>query len=415
MLKNKNILLAVTGSISAYKSADLCSQFVKLGANVKVVMTSSAVKFISPLTFEALTSHKVFIDDFDIDKKITHIELARWFDFLVIYPATAQTLNSLSLGIGHELLNSIFLALNFPFDTKKIYIAPAMNTAMLKHPATNASIQKLQTWGCNVLPTDNGKLACGESGDGKLISPESLINKLSEIENIETKSKIPMQKVLVTFGGNTEPIDGVRYISNFSTGKTGRNIVDLLSEDKKLNVFYLKSSRAENPQSKNGLTFDSYESLVNLLKKELKNSYDYVIHLAAVSDFSISSLTVDEKKFSPPINFKIKSNSKVQIELKTNPKIISEIKKWSINPNIKLIGFKLTNNDPSNADSIKKILNEGADYVVHNELSEINNQEHAFSIYKKEGYLSSGKNKEELCNQIKNIIYSNPISKEAKL
>jgi phosphopantothenoylcysteine decarboxylase/phosphopantothenate--cysteine ligase len=159
-----NILLKITGSIAAYKSAYLISRLMQDGHNIKVVATDSALQFIGEATLEGLTANPVYTDSFEQGKMMSHINLVKWADLTIVVPATANTINKLAAGVGDSLLTSLFLAHDF---CKPYVIAPAMNTAMFNHPSTQSSLTKLVSWGVNVLPTGEGYLACGDYGRGK--------------------------------------------------------------------------------------------------------------------------------------------------------------------------------------------------------------------------------------------------------
>ena len=222
-MSNYNILFKVTGSIAAYKSAIIISKLVQGGCKVNVVATESALKFIGNATFEGLTGNKVFTDSFAEGEMMSHINLVKWADLVIIAPATANTINKLASGVGDSLLTSLFLA----HDWNKPYlIAPAMNTKMFNHPATKDSMNKLASWGVKILPTDIGYLACGDVGEGKLLDTDLIYAEIiSSLSAISKNGK----SVLVTYGGTSESLDGVRTISNISTGKTGAAIAEQLA------------------------------------------------------------------------------------------------------------------------------------------------------------------------------------------
>jgi phosphopantothenoylcysteine decarboxylase / phosphopantothenate---cysteine ligase len=215
-----NILLAVSGSIASYKSYDLLRDLLKNGYAVKVILTQGALKFIHPDTFKYLGASDVYLpqDDFNLsqyqtDNKVLHIDLARWCDQLVIYPASASTINRLGQGIASDLLGSVFLSLN----QKPTYIFPAMNPSMLTHPITSKCIKTLsEIKNIYVSDTQSGTLVCGENGDGKLHTPEVASLMLDTI-HFNQKNKT----VLITTGASMAKFDDVRYLTNPSSGLTG--------------------------------------------------------------------------------------------------------------------------------------------------------------------------------------------------
>lgn len=183
---HKNILLMMTGSIACYKTCDLISQLVKNHYRARVVASSSALKFIGPATLEGLTGEKVYSDAFEDQYMMSHIDLARWADLILVCPATAHAINALASGTGPGLIGDIFLSNNF---LKNFWIAPAMNTQMLLHPVTQESLKKLSSFGAYIFDTESGDLACGEKGLGRLVSPNTILEKINN-----TFQKYPSQK-----------------------------------------------------------------------------------------------------------------------------------------------------------------------------------------------------------------------------
>lgn len=172
--KDKNILFILTGSIACFKACELISQLVQKGFLVKTVVTPSALQFIGPATLEGLTGEPVFTNNFESGKMMSHIDLTRWADLILVCPATASVINSLASGHG-DIVVDLFLSNNFQ---KPFWVAPAMNTQMLAHPATQESLAKIRSWGTFIFDTDAGNLACGEKGSGRLISPAIILDKI---------------------------------------------------------------------------------------------------------------------------------------------------------------------------------------------------------------------------------------------
>ena len=216
MLKDKTILLGVTGGIAAYKAACLASALVKLHAGVEVVMTENATKFIAPLTFEQLTGRRTMVDTFDrgFSHSIEHIALAERTDLVLIAPATANVCAKLAHGLADDMLTTTALACHCP----KL-IAPAMNTNMYENPVTQENLQTLRRFGWEVIKPASGRLACGAVGPGKLPEPEQLLEHVLRV--IALPHDLVGKRVLVTAGPTQESIDPVRYITNHSTGKMG--------------------------------------------------------------------------------------------------------------------------------------------------------------------------------------------------
>ena len=216
MLKDKTILLGVTGGIAAYKSAMLASRLVKTGACVHVIMTQNATNFINPITFETLTRNKCIVDTFDrnFEFKVEHVALAQKADVIMVAPATANVIAKLAHGLADDMLTTTILASKAP----KI-IAPAMNTGMYENPVTQDNLKLLEKYGMEVITPANGWLACGDVGAGKMPEPEDLFEYI--LKCIACKKDLRGKKVLVTAGPTQEAIDPVRYITNHSTGKMG--------------------------------------------------------------------------------------------------------------------------------------------------------------------------------------------------
>ena len=369
----------MTGSIACYKACGVVSALHQKGYTVKVVLSPSSLQFIGAATIEGLTGETPITDMYAAGSVMDHIHLARWADLILVAPATANYINKIANGLGDDLLTTLFLAHDFK---KPFLVAPAMNTMMYLHPTTQDSIGKLKKFGVGILETASGVLACGEVGYGRLLDPVLIVQEVesylkksgARVENtsavkIETKNI----KVLVTSGGTTEPIDDVRVITNTSTGKTAAYITEQLAEAG-LEVDYLHATNAALPKADvQKYEFSTFKDLQNQFQTLLKaNKYDWVIHTAAVSDYSVDKTSG-----------KISSDTdQIQLILKKNPKLLNDIKKLS--PTTKLVGFKLT----SSADN-KTILdkvgqqfkNASCDFVVHNDLSEISKASHRFHVY----------------------------------
>ncbi len=221
MTINKHILLGVSGGIAAYKSAELVRLLKKQGAEVQVVMTQSAMQFISPLTFQALSGNPVHSEllDADAENAMGHISLARWADCLIIAPATANLIAKLSHGLADDLLSTLYLAATCP-----VYVAPAMNQAMWNKAVTQENIETLQRHGVKLIGPEQGDQACGETGFGRMSEPVAICNYLTDA--LENQNPSPVQclqglKVLISAGPTCEPVDPVRYLTNRSSGKMG--------------------------------------------------------------------------------------------------------------------------------------------------------------------------------------------------
>lgn len=403
MSKGK-ILFKISGSIAAYKSAYIISKLVQNGYEVKAVMSEAAFEFIGRATIEGLTGHAVYTDSFESGRMMSHIDLCKWADLTLIAPATANTINKLSAGIGDNLLTSLFLAHEW---NKPYLIAPAMNTKMYNHPATKKSMEKLISWGVKILQTDTGYLACGDEGEGKLLDPDKIFSAVENELNNSTKNNI---SVLITSGGTKENIDNVRYISNMSSGKTAAAIADHFIMNN-YNVTYLHAEDAILPAGEcSKITYKSFNDLNEACRKLLsENNFETMIHLAAVSDYSVSEIEADGKSEKYPLTSKLSSDiSEIKLTLKSNFKIIDRIKGYSKNKDLILVGFKLVSgiNGSESAAKIEAIFkNAAADYVVMNDLSDrINTVQQNFKIYGKNGLQDSVDTSKELAAKLETII-----------
>ena len=216
MLKGKTVLLAVTGSIAAYKIANLASMLVKLHANVHVLMTRNATNFINPITFETLTSHKCLVDTFDrnFQYSVEHVSLAKQADVVLVAPASANVIGKIACGIADDMLTTTVMAC-----TCKKIISPAMNTNMFYNPIVQDNLQKLERFGYEIIAPASGYLACGDVGAGKMPEPETLLAYI--LKEVACPKDLTGKKILITAGATRESIDPVRFITNHSSGKMG--------------------------------------------------------------------------------------------------------------------------------------------------------------------------------------------------
>lgn len=387
---NSKILFVFTGSIAAYKAVTLVSRLVQRGYDVECVLTKSASKFIGRATIEGLTGKTIHTDLFDSDNIMGHIHLIRDASAVIVAPATANFINKIAHGFADDLASTLFLAHDFK---KPFIVAPAMNTKMYEHPQTQSSITRLKEIGVTILEAGSGILACGEVGYGKLLDPEIMI---VEIEKILKQTPVPpkpasikqvLPRILITGGGTIEKIDDVRSLTNSSSGETAISLAKYFY-DLGLPVSLVVNNQKglDLPANMDVANFTSFADLNSVLKDKLsKESFDYIIHAAAVSDFSLEKIEGIGFKKSPR---KISSAKRIKLVLKPNFKIISKIAQYSKNKKIKIIGFKLT----SHADS--KIVKLAVDkvfaykqvqYVVQNDVTKIDRQKgiHRFSLYTK--------------------------------
>jgi phosphopantothenoylcysteine decarboxylase/phosphopantothenate--cysteine ligase len=413
----KKILFQVSGSIAAFKAVALASKLVQAGYDLEVVMSEGAEYFIGAASFEGLTRKKVHRGTFDEGTMMSHIDLERAADLILLYPATANTIASLAQGLGNSLISTLFLAHEFK---KPYWIAPAMNTAMLHHPATTANLSKLESWGVRILAPSAGSLACGEIGDGRLMEPE---DALKEIEtyftgkiSAPTLTANPKKTILITAGGTREKIDEVRSIVNTSTGRTGQVLAEtLMKEGHAVTLLQSKSAQAFMSASTNKnlnlITYDSTSEFKDKLKTLLsQNHYDTLIHAAAVADYQVKSVTTSDGRVLK--TNKIQGNDDLVLILTPNEKIITNVRQWSKNPKLEVISFKLT----ADAANDLKLETYDSEWIIHNELKNVGPENHVGTIYQKisaqplkHQAVAQFKTKFELSQNIRSMIEGNPL------
>lgn len=311
MLNGKNIALYVTGGIAVYKTVDLMRSFIKKGANVRVAMTESATKFVSPMTFQILSKSEVYFDTFveNEPEHVAHIDIADWTDVAVVAPATANTIAKMSYGLADNFVSSALLATKAP-----VFVVPTMNTDMYENKATQANLETIKSRGMYVIEPDTGFLAEGYVGKGRFPEQERIIEELESFL-IQYSSNLPLKgyKVLVSAGGTKERIDPVRYITNDSSGKTGYAIAKA-AYYQGAEVTLVTASNLDIPKGiktvKVASALDMYEAINHYF-----NETDILIMSAAVSDYSV----LKEAKS------KIKKDQQADLmtlELKKNPDIL---------------------------------------------------------------------------------------------
>lgn len=279
MLTNKNVVIGVTGSIAAYKIANLASMLVKQHANVDVIMTENATNFINPIAFETLTSSKCIVDTFDrnFQFNVEHVSLAKKADIFLVAPASANVIGKMAAGIADDMLTTTLLAAKCP-----IYVAPAMNTNMYTNPIVQDNIAKLKGYGIHFITPASGRLACNDVGIGKLASEDVLMDNI--LREIAMPHDLDGLKVVVTAGPTREKIDPVRYISNNSTGKMGYAIAKIAMM-RGANVTLVSGPTSlDKPRFVNAIDVISARDMYEAVVKEAKDA-DIVIKAAAVADY----------------------------------------------------------------------------------------------------------------------------------
>lgn len=353
VLNGKNVLIGITGGIAAYKICDLIRMFKKANANVKVIATENALNFVTKLTLQTLSQNKVYVEQYDVeDYKPEHISLADESDIFVIAPASANTISKLATGICDNLLTSVACAFKKP-----IVIAPAMNCNMWDNPIIQENLSKLEGLGCHILNPEEGFLACGYNGNGRLCEIEKIYDNTVEI--LESKKKLQdsliRKKIVITAGGTKEKIDSVRFISNFSSGKMGFALADE-AFNQGAEVVLVTTVDVQKPYKV--VYVQSALEMKEAVEREFKDA-DCLIMAAAVADYRAKEIA--------PNKMKKTSEDEISIDLVKTPDILAEISKVK-NNNQLVVGFCAeSENILENAK--EKINKKGCDFLVANDIS----------------------------------------------
>ena len=280
MLKGKTVILGITGSIAAYKMANIASALMKMEANVRVIMTKNATEFINPITFETLTHSKCLIDTFDrlFEYSVEHIALSKQADLFLVAPASANVIGKIANGIADDMLTTTFMACTCP----KL-ISPAMNTQMFMNPIVQDNIAKCKHYGMKIIEPASGILACGDVGSGRLPDDDVLISSI--LKEIHYDKDFKGKKVLISAGATMESIDPVRFISNHSTGKMGFALAKCAMERGAEVTVVKANTTAQEPLYVNIIPVKSAQDMFNVIEKESQN-YDIIIKAAAVADYT---------------------------------------------------------------------------------------------------------------------------------
>jgi len=326
-LTNKQIILGVTGGIAAYKSAELVRGLQKAGASVRVVMTSSACEFVTPLTLQALSGNPVHIDllDTDAEAAMGHIELARWADLVLIAPATASFMSRLSSGSGEDLLSTLCLATD-----AQIVVAPSMNQAMWRDAFTQSNLENIIEKGVKILGPDEGQQACGDVGLGRMLDVDQIV---IEVANLFESHALNGCHIMITAGPTREALDPVRYISNESSGKMGFALAQAAVEAGAKVTLIAGPVQQPTPEHVQRINVVSTADMHAAVFEHLPNC-DMFIGSAAVADYRPAQ--VAERKIK-------KGDQTMTIELVRNPDIIAEVANASARPFT--VGFAAETND----------------------------------------------------------------------
>ena len=376
MTTNKHILLGVSGGIAAYKSAELVRLLRKQGAEVRVVMTQSAMKFISPLTFQALSGNPVHSEllDADAENAMGHISLARWADLLIIAPATANFIAKLSHGLADDLLSTLYLAATCP-----VHVAPAMNQAMWNKTVTQENIEKIQRHGVRVIGPEQGDQACGETGFGRMSEPADIcwyLTQALEDQNPLMAQCLQGQKVLISAGPTREPLDPVRYITNRSSGKMGYALANAaLKAGAKVTLVSGPVALAA-PEN---IELVKVETAAQMYEAVMSRAPDHAIYIgaAAVADYSPASMQPEKIK---------KQDEQTTIILQKTKDILAEVARLEKRPFT--VGFAAETHDLE-AYARDKLARKKLDMIAANwvgrELGGFDSEQNALHVFWENG------------------------------
>jgi phosphopantothenoylcysteine decarboxylase/phosphopantothenate--cysteine ligase len=353
----KSVLLIISGGIAAYKSLELIRLFKKDGIEIQTILTKSGTEFVTPLSVQALSGNKVYQDLWDLndESEMGHIELSRAADLILIAPATANILAKMTHGIADDLATTCLLATNKP-----VIAAPAMNVKMWENAATQDNINTLKKRGIDIIQPEEGDMACGEYGEGRLPDPETIFSIIKKKLNPET---LPLhgKRAFVTAGPTYEAIDPVRFIGNHSSGKQGYAIAESLRDAGADVTLIAGPTNLKDPQGIKTIHVTSATEMLDASLERIK--YDIAICTAAVSDW----------RSAQPAGQKIKKQTGADaptLALTENPDILATISKHKNRPTL-VIGFAAETQEVEN-NAKEKLLKKGCDWIIANEISATN-------------------------------------------
>lgn len=354
MLKDKNIILGVTGGIAAYKAAHLTRLFIKAGANVKIIMTQHAKEFITPLTLATLSKNPILVDFYNPENGDwnSHVDLGLWADAFIIAPATANSMGKMANAVADNLLITTYLSARCP-----VFLAPTMDLDMYLHPANQKNMEVLKSYGNYMIEPESGELASGLFGKGRMAEPETIFEFLKDF--FAKKNDFEGKNVLITAGPTHEKIDPVRFIGNYSSGKMGFAIAEELAA-RGANIILVSGPTNLNIVNKNitRINITSAQEMHDVCLQHFKTS-DISIMSAAVADYTVSEIAKNKIK---------KESSELNLELKKTKDIAKTLGKIKEKNQI-LIGFALeTNNEELNAK--EKLKKKNFDFIVLNSMND---------------------------------------------
>jgi phosphopantothenoylcysteine decarboxylase/phosphopantothenate--cysteine ligase len=354
-LHNRRILLAISGGIAAYKIPDLVRQLIKSGAAVRVIMSTAAAQFVTPLTLQTLSGHPVYSDLFELERQadgqgsqMSHIELARWADIILLAPATANTIANITHGMAADLLSTTLLASKAP-----LMVAPAMNSQMWLAAATAANVALLRQRGVLIIGPAAGELACGESGEGRLVESHEL---LASLNNHFATGPLSGIKITISAGPTREPIDPIRYLSNRSSGKMGYALAEAAQ---RMGATVRLVSGPVSITAPVGVNLVPVETAVEMYHAVLQNPGEIFIACAAVADYHLADVAAQKLK---------RADSALTLTLTPNPDILKSVAQLSNAPFT--VGFAAeTENLEQHA--LHKMAHKGIDMIAANLVGDV--------------------------------------------
>ena len=391
MLQNKKILLGITGSIAAYKAAVLTRLLVKAGAQVKIVMTSAAKDFVTPLSLSTLSKNPVLVDLAENDSWANHVMLGRWADVMLVAPLSCNTLAKMAGGICDNLLMAVYLSATCP-----VVAAPAMDEDMWHHATTKKNLETLKTFGNHIIPVENGELASGLVGEGRMAEPESIVNWLNSFFLHE--NELSGKKILITAGPTYEQIDPVRFIGNHSSGKMGVAIAEEMKSRGGDVTLVLGPSNIQVNGDIKLIRVTTAADMFNACEK-IFPATDIAIMSAAVADYTPVQIAKEKIK---------KTENDFAVQLTKTKDILKTLGGLKTKDQI-LVGFALeTNNEKEHA--LQKLQTKNADMIVLNSLQDagagFGHDTNKITIFDKTGnaYPFDIKSKKEVAKDIVNTI-----------
>lgn len=352
VLKGKNVVVGVCGGIAVYKVVDVVSRLKKLGADVDVIMTENATRFVSPITFRSISHNPVACDMFEEPKSwdIRHISLAEKADIILVAPATANIIGKLANGIADDMLSTTVMAAKAP-----VLIVPAMNTNMFENPVVQNNLTRLESLGYHIMEPGTGLMACGTSGKGRLPEPEEIVREVQD--RLAAGKDLDSCRILITAGPTREPVDPVRFISNHSSGKMGYSIAEAAVQRGADVMLVSGPVSLSKPKASKMVKVETAEEMLDAVMKN-QEDYDIFIMVAAVADYRCVSVAGEKIK---------KKEDKLTLELTKNPDIAKELGK--IKGNRLLVGFSAETGDlEENAKG--KLAAKNLDMIVANDVTQ---------------------------------------------